>query len=186
MLQHPLRRAPLWGHNWRHIMDWYTRTYKISGVQLFVVGTRVFRVTRVQFVVTTQTGSVQASVLHALDCPVETVALLFLCGPPLYPFERSDSFRVQLFLLLDEGNELTLFPRVDSRARHATHRRQRQEEPSGRQRQAGAIRLLFCPGMLFPQITSPFPGGRPPLPRKWQVPFHSLLNITIQRTFVRI
>ena len=151
-------------------MDWYTRTYKISGVQLFVVGTRVFRVTRVQFVVTTQTGSVQASVLHALDSPVETVALLFLCGPPLYPFERSDSFRVQLFLLLDEGNELTLFPRVDSRARRATHRRQK----------ANASLSHPAPLLSWNVLppTCPFPGGHPPLPRKWQVAFHLLINIT--------
>ena len=38
------------------------------------------------------------------------------------------------------------------------------------QRSLRAIRLFFFPGM-FPS-TCPFPGGHPPLPRKWQVSFH--------------
>ena len=38
------------------------------------------------------------------------------------------------------------------------------------QRSLRAIRLFLFPGM-FP-FTCPFPGGHPPLPRKWQVSFH--------------
>ena len=52
---------------------------------------------------------------------------------------------------------------LPSRLRARRHRRLGQ-------RSLRAIRLFLFPGM-FPS-TCPFPGGHPPLPRKWQVSFH--------------
>ena len=114
------------------------------------------RVVRVTRVPLVATAQTGLAQAFALHSLDNRASLLVLSGPPLFSCERSANFRVRFLLLLDEGDELT---------------------------------LSIIPGMLFLEYSpryEPLPGGHPPLPRKWQVAFLSLLNITIQRTFVRI
>ena len=115
---------------------------------------------------TVQTNSAWASVPRILDscallaCSLWPSALVFralskLPGSAPPPRRRGRTYFV---------------PPSRSRARRATHRRQK----------ANASLSHPAPLLSWNVLppTCPFPGGHPPLPRKWQVAFHLLINIT--------